>query len=474
MKGRVFIYLVACGLLALAGLIAATRAEVAPTTGDTSTPSPPGIDDWACPSGTVGRVSCAFVEVPEDYDDPAISNIRLFMARILPPLESTGEPLVFVGRTLGGVNVDEFGDWQQVSRATGREVILVDLRGSGRSEPLLSCPETRAVNWLESDLAVATLAPVRNEYANAVAVCKERLANTVRLDAYSLQAIVRDLDLIRTRLDIDRWTLVASGDATLVARTYEQQLPEFVESLVLLGATPSSASRDIARYDYANEVLDNVLTDDLAAALESGLEPLDARPFVFAVSVQGRTQRVSVNGEVILPILARAAGEPALLPLVPSLITERLANEQWRNFAVLRAQQYRPDSVAIGAALTTLCGDPSLEGARPFWESIEGYDTRWTGLVDDRTLDPLLCEVWDPPGHNGVRRAPSAPTLVINGENDISAPRSAALKIADEWTDAITVVLPDSGRPTFFNPCVTALLDEFLDGGLPTLDTTCS
>ena len=473
-KGRLTMYLVAFALLGLAGLLAANRAEIAPLSTGEAPASKIGIDEWACPSGTVGRVSCSFVSVPEDYSDPEINSIRLFMARILPPLETTGEPLLFVGEDLGGVNVDNLGEWQQVSRVTGREIILVDLRGSGRSEPLLSCPELRAVPWLESDLTDSSLAQVRADFNTALTECKERLARGIPLEAYSLQATLRDLDIVRTRLGVDRWTIIGAGEATLVARAYEQQLPDSVQSLVLLGATPTSSDRDIAQYGYANEVLDVVLTDELAASLEQGLQPLEERSIVFTINTSGRTRRVAVSAEVVKPILARAAGDSELLELIPNLISERLAGQQWRSFAVLRAQQYRSDSTALAAALNTLCGDPSVVGAEPIWLSIDDFDSTWTGLVDDRTLDPQLCATWSPARHNGIRRAPTAQTLVINGEYDITAPASAAARIATDWASSNTVVIARSGRPNPFEACVTAAVDEFLRDPSRTLEGICS
>ena len=64
-KVRILMYLVAFGLLGVAGLLAATRSEVAPDSTDEAPGTEIGIDEWACPSGTVGRVSCAFVSTTD-------------------------------------------------------------------------------------------------------------------------------------------------------------------------------------------------------------------------------------------------------------------------------------------------------------------------------------------------------------------------------------------------------------------------
>lgn len=468
------IYFVAVLLLVVAGLLAANRAEESPRPTPVDTAASTGMEESACPAGTVGRVTCMFVEVPENYADPEIKSIRLFVARLAPPLEAVGDPIVFIGDGLGTSSVGDFGEWQQVSRSTGRDVILVDLRASGRSEPSMACPETRSVGWLESDLSAASLDSVRREFDAALADCRERLARSIPMDAYSLQSIVRDLDVIRNRLDIERWSLFGVGDAAMVARAYEQQLPDVVSSLILVGAAPTSADRGPNRYRYANEVLDAVLTDELEEDLATGLDPLQRRSFVFSVSGRGRTQRVAVSRETVRPILAGAAGDPDLVDAIPNLITERLADEQWRSFAVLRAQQSPGESRSLGPVLNVVCGEPTAVGVPPLPEAVDDFDTEWTGLLDDHSLHPEFCETWDATPHATVERAPGAPTLVVNGEYDLTAPASAAEVIAASWSDATTLVLPRSGPPSPFDACVTAAVAEFLKGGTPTLDTTCS
>ena len=177
-----------------------------------------GVDEWVCPPGTPGSVSCAYVSVPEDYSDPEIRQVRLYTARISPPLGGDEPPIAFIGNGLGRVSVSQFGDWQRAARTLGRDVVLIDLRGSGRSEPRLSCPEVRDDGWLEADLNGDALDLALEQVGAALTTCRDRLAAEIPLSAYSLDAMAHDLDLVRERLGIDKWVLAGGGDASMVAR----------------------------------------------------------------------------------------------------------------------------------------------------------------------------------------------------------------------------------------------------------------
>lgn len=465
---RGLMILLGCAILGV-GTVAAVRSE------DGGAPEPvavttttPEVREWACPAGTVGRVNCAYIDVPQDHDDPAIERIRLFTATIRPPSESAGPPVVFVGDELGGITVEQFGAWHQVARSLQRQIILVDQRGSGRSAPHLSCPQLGAVEWLESDLRAESLDTVRTQLHQSVANCRTNLDEEIPLEAYSLEAIVADLDRVREVLGIERWIVAGAGEATVIARSLEAAHPDTVEGLILLGATPEPNDPYDQRETFADEVLSRVAGPVLSARLDQVTEPLDERSFVFAVTSDGRTRRVAVGQGTVAPTLARAVGDPDVRAALETLIDDRLADGQWRAPAALRGEQYRVhNGWAAPLAFNVVCGAVLSDT-----ESPEPSD-HWTGLLDDPTLDPQLCDAWDQPAEDAPEAAPARPTLVVNGALDIAAPASAAKRISSHWSTAAVYTLTETGRPSPFDPCVVSLMSGFVQGATPTMEEAC-
>ena len=100
------------------------------------------------------------------------------------------------------------------------ELVLVDMRGTGRSEPL-RCPDVqlgRAPEWL------------------GLAECARRLGPD--FEAYNTGAAADDIDGVRRALGLDRITLYGDSYGTFLAQSYAFRHPETLDAVVLDGAYP--------------------------------------------------------------------------------------------------------------------------------------------------------------------------------------------------------------------------------------------
>src|SRR3954467_6520306 len=88
-------------------------------------------------------VTCGYVSVLERHADAGGPRIQLFVARVLPGTEATGEPALWLGYDVGGTV--EYGSMATLAPRIHREVIILDQRGTGFSRPHLGCPEVAAV-----------------------------------------------------------------------------------------------------------------------------------------------------------------------------------------------------------------------------------------------------------------------------------------------------------------------------------------
>ena len=118
-----------------------------------------------------------------------------------------------------------------------RDIVLMDFRGLGYSEPAL-CPDLGRGFWtlLASQTTAEDL--IQAKVAHFLA-CRETLVEAgVDLGAYHSAAIVADLDDLRRALGASAWNLYGVSYGTRIALTYLRDRPEAVRSAILDSAVP--------------------------------------------------------------------------------------------------------------------------------------------------------------------------------------------------------------------------------------------
>ncbi len=468
------------GLMAVGVLLALDRENIQP--GDaivtTGTPRSQDIAEWACPSGTDGKVTCGYVSLPADYDDPDGEQIRIFVATIGVSLEASGPPILFLGDSLGTGSVGDFADWRQIVRTLNREIILVDHRGTGLSEPQLTCIELGKVPWLEADLGSdSSMNAEREKRRVAINRCAERVAQMDGEPDFSSETILTDLEQVREALGIESWVVAASGEVVPLAAALAERDAEAVESMVLLRAALPSTDRFGERQDYAEEALAAALGCETSTCSKSAaLRPLEGlrerlgpRSLVFTAEVDGARQRVSVNAGTVAPSLALGVIDETVRASLPDLI-ERVGDGQWRELASLRGGQFRthdypalPTPLSIGCSLPTTRRIDRVTGE-------EDPARFWSGLLDDPLLDDGICPPTTP--ITTMVSRPTNPVLIVNQIYDYLAPRTAAEELQRRWPEAQVEILDSGNAPSLTEECVLALVSEFLDVS-PTMDVGC-
>ena len=157
-------------------------------------------------------VQCGWVAVPLRHESADSRSIKLWTARI----RATGraahdDPILYVNGGPGIATVDTIVPALASSKTfamlrQGRDVIVFDQRGSGRSEQAL-CPGL--AKRLDA-IASGGLAPAVEDVRSIAAYvdCRNEVASTGGdLEAYTTRATVLDLDVLRKAFDVDRWNL---------------------------------------------------------------------------------------------------------------------------------------------------------------------------------------------------------------------------------------------------------------------------
>jgi pimeloyl-ACP methyl ester carboxylesterase len=188
-----------------------------------------------CPSdlSATRDVVCGSVSVPENYARPAGRRIDLnvVVLRALAPqrakaaqFDLEGGPGLAVGDSAS------FYSGEGVAYRTSRDVVLMDMRGTGHSNPLrCSAIEARTKTQPSAPLYPPAM----------VAECAQQLAGIADVRQYTTAAASRDLDAVRRALGYARIDLYALSYGTTLALRYIADHPGRVRTAVLTGTVPA-------------------------------------------------------------------------------------------------------------------------------------------------------------------------------------------------------------------------------------------
>jgi pimeloyl-ACP methyl ester carboxylesterase len=368
----------------------------------TSGPCPPDVR-----AVIIADVNCGFLTVLENRTHPRRS-IRLLVTRIQPPPGTQpAEPVLRVGTDIAGV--PNYAGTSPMAQRVGREVIVLDARGTAHSQPSLECPEVTALN--ERTLATATDDPaIRDAYLDAVATCHRRLSDTgIDLASYNVAEMAADAADLRVALGIKTWDVATSGSSSRIALEMLRTRPEGIRAVILdspevPGADPRATAVDGTR-DALAAVLHACARDDACSAsfpavegsLSAALAMLDSHPVTLNVRTNDRVLSVYVDGAMILRLLRHmlsdggSTGSQFTPWAVPAFLHEVLAGRLTELAPGIAGAfvgdvpyciGYQPKCLsphrqAIGVAFSVLCHDiaPFADRAAPqqLAASMPGY-----------------------------------------------------------------------------------------------------
>ena len=231
--------------------VSTTPASTPPSV-DTVAVAPGRLVERPCDVAPVYVADCYWFEVPERRDVADARTIRLWVAVIhhdgpdaapTPRIHLPGGPgfPASTGWVAGTIELDP---------RDSRTIVVVDERGTGRSEPQLACPEF--------DEAIPTTAPYEDRVADhhrLATACRHRLeADGVDLDGYDSVESATDFVELRHALGIDQLVLRGVSYGARLAREIYRQDPAGVAGLLLdspVTTAPAGPASLIARAENA-------------------------------------------------------------------------------------------------------------------------------------------------------------------------------------------------------------------------------
>ena len=516
------------------------NSSVEPTaTVPTSGPVPhtsgvPRVEETNCAATipTDSRVKCLTLVVPESRRIAAADPTRLVRLPVViiaakDPSQRLADPVLWIDYDAGdGFVANRARNFTEESLAINknRDVITLDLRGSGLAEPSLACPEVTSLNTgafaAKTD---ETSAEGRAMRLDAIKQCHDRLvADGVELSAYASGDAARDLEDLRVALGLKQWNIVAGEYGSKLAQILARDYPDSVRTVVV-NSTPIPLQADwfadlAANADGAWTAL--VATceadagcaqafPDLANRLTGYLADLASNPRLYdaVVLYAGEHEPFLMTADRLLSYVrsnSRDSHSISQLPMSiagpPGSSARDLQTFDPDNPATLKFQasdayylgawglwELVPQnadislgSYALGAHLSAVCRDEA-----PFTNAAKlasAADDPLFGQFLGRHADLDACNVWAvdpaPPDANEAVHS-DIPFLVLAGDLDSVSSPAWAHAFADNLSAAQIVDFPGMGTQptggafTTAQTCARQLRDAFLAEPTAPLDQTC-
>lgn len=278
------------------------------------------------------RLRCGTVRVPRSHDRPDGPSYALSVVVIRADAQpAEPDPVIYISGGPGSP-ITRYAAYQaRHPYAAGRDLVLVDQRGIGRSEPRL-CPEH------ERGLFDATLAAVaadtieaQDRRRAAYAACRaEAVRRGHDLDDFGTRVTAEDLDAVRQALGLTRWNLYGESYGTAVAMTLMALHPETIRSVVLDSLYPPDPmplfsenvrdARDALFALCAAEVACAAAYPDLAGLYAGTLDRLAHAPLPIAAPAPGGHGPTLLTASLFDAIIAQFLYMSAAYPVLPGLI----------------------------------------------------------------------------------------------------------------------------------------------------------
>jgi pimeloyl-ACP methyl ester carboxylesterase len=431
----------------------------------------PGLDE---------EVKCATYAVWEDREGRKGRKIGLNIV-ILPALGPNPAPdPIFPFGGGPGQGIAEGAVWQAERKdiRQKRDIVLIDQRGTGRSNPL-QCD-------FYGDPVDLRKAAGDSYPMEAVRACKEKLEKVADLRFYTTALSADDFNEVRAWLGYGKINLEGGSYGTRMAQVYLRRHPETVRSAVLTGVLPMDVYVPLTHAWAGQRALDIFLNeckadadcnaafpdvrkelDAVLARVEKGVtvtltdpetgEKVDVRPSRGLVA-EGIRYLFYGQGGGSLPLQVHQAYRGDLAPLVRTAIQQRVGIH---------------NILAMGMNFSVTCAEDL-----PFiTEEMTRRQTAGTILGDYRVRQQkAVCEIWprgEAPEDVHAPVVSDVPVLLISGERDSVTPPDFGERVARHLPNSLHVVIP-RGHHGGAGECTEGLVRDFLDrASVEGLDPSC-
>lgn len=440
-------------------------------------------------------VTCSILEVPYDYEDPAIGSFSLFVKKrsVEDPAKRIGSLLVNPGGPgFGGSSLADDAYYYFSSDLLERfDIIAWDPRGTGESTPAVDCVDTYDEYFgldspPDNDEEIQALIDASQQFND------ECLARSGEILPYiSTEASARDMNSIRLALGEDKISYLGFSYGSELGATWTTLFPDTVRAAVLDGAVdPDSNSTDEGKSQAKG--FEQQLTAFLEqcsarvsckfhnkgnaeTAFDKLIADLDANPLVVS------SDRTPVTQGVAYTAIAQAMYSDFYWPQLEAALKSAQLGDGSGLLSLYDQYFQRQDDGTYGNELEAFLSISCLDD--PGATSVEEVNSKVDEFV---AIAPRLganfaygysCALWPiPPAPRvEITGKGAGPIVVVGTTGDAATPLESTRKMAKKLEQGILIVVSANQHTGYgANACVTKAVDGYLiDLVVPQNELTC-
>lgn len=399
---------------------------------------------------------CGTVTVPES--DSSDKTIEIGLVRVFSNAAAPApDPVVYLdggpGQSAVGTVSNIFPAFEELAK--DRDVIFIDQRGTGVTEPQLSCG-------------------AREELAD----CFESVSEEADLASYRTHDNARDIDLVRQALGYEKWNLLGISYGSRLGLTLMRDYPDGIRAVILDGVVPLEADLfgDAAQSGEASFEKTFAACQAQESCAEKYPDPM-AELLAVVAKLDDDPIRIcneEVGGAIIVNLLFNLLYSPEALAFVPFLI-HQLAEEDTELFEELSCN-LRSSGFSLPMHLSVQCAEELAFTDR---ETIAALDAEVRPeLVPGLSGAPYLtrCAEWPVPAApelENERVESSLPALLFAGSFDPITPAKYAEQVHAALSNSEYFFLDGESHGASLSPCGLEISRSFLARPEAAPDSAC-
>ena len=421
-------------------------------------------------------VRCGFLVVPEDRSHVPGPTIRPAVAIFKTPSSNpASDPVLELGGGSGNALLENQGPTftadNLASRLMNRDLIVLEQRGTGYSQPSLRCLDNGALR-----------------------ACHDRLLKEgIDLNAYTTLEDAADVhDLIQS-LGYQQVNLEGTSYGTRLALTVMRLYPADLRSVVLNSVLPPqvnfftsmapSAQRAFAVFFHgcALDAYCNTTYPHLQTVFYQLVAALNHRPITFdTTSSTGQRLTVHFTGNDLVGWVRQSLTFTWFIPPLPAVLFQIRQQNYTQLAQIYGANSINPTGSA-GLFYSTECGEDMADLTQ---HDLEASAQGLPPVIRPALLDPNLfnysvCQFWEMKPAPAIQKEPvrsSIPTLILQGEYDPVTPPANGMAAARSLSKGYYFLFPGVGHGVLNSGtgnCPNDIMNAFLANPTQRPDGSC-
>lgn len=455
------------------------------------------VESAECVEEPYGHDSrCGYVTLPQDYENPAAGQVEIFytLVKSASP-QAKPDPLVYLvggpGSSGTQLLLSSFRLYLR-SFARERDVIVIDQRGTGFSNPPLYCREVlfRIDEILQSN---------HSEHAEVVLEilqeCHRRLSGTdIRLETFHSANNARDIVNVLLSLGYEQWNLVGVSYGSRLALAIMRDHPQYLRSVILDSVYPPQADIFLDSFYSGERALQEVFAACEASAACSERYPdletvfyklyhhLNREPEITTYSPpQYKALEIEISGYRLYDWVFSWLYDVQFIKRIPNLIYDLHLGRLQDAVSVGVAHEALIRNTSLGMHYTVQCQEEHISSSYRDYAGLIAAHPHLSGYLDypvegSSTL-ARLCGMWGAKARPDSANSPvesDVPALLLSGEFDPITPPSYADMAHETLSISYNYVLPHVGHGVLRSErCAVEIALDFVDNPVREPDSSC-